>query len=851
LKKLLSKRRLLVACICVAALFAVRLPAWRLRAKVVRSIRAAVGRNVEVGSISIRFLPRPGFALQNLVIDDDPSFGAEPLLRAPEVTASVQITSLLRGHIQIAALSLTGASVNLARDAGGEWNLQDLLQRTSSISVAPTGSRGHASRFPYIEATGARINFKNGPEKLHFALADARFALWQDSENTWGMRLRARPIRTDENLFDTGMVAFNGSWQRSLVLPEMPFQLSFEWDRGEIGQISKLIYGNDKGWRGTATLSADIAGTSEDLKITSDASIDNFRAQDILSDKNLRLAAHCSTDYNLVARSLWNLECVAPSGDGRFELKGSASGLSGAGIRFSDYDLRLTSSDVPVASLLMFVRHARPGFAADLTAAGRTEANFQLSRVGLQPVRVQGSGELQQLVLASISSGASISVGAVPFSVLNDESTLRTRTFLYGSAPNKIKDFSPSAPDIASTGPKMEIGPFNVAMGRSTPLQIYAFVSPWGYQASIHGNAGIKRLLETAPILRIPVPAVNADGTSILDLKIVREWSGDRPKALGSVQLHSVSAQIRGLNDPLVIANANLTLTDEEVSVAVISASAAGATWRGSFELRRPCPAAQACELQFNLHTRELSAASLNQSFNPALREKAWYKFFSRDEDAPGYLLRARATGKVSADKLALGNTEWTHLTANVHLDAGRLSVSRLNGELLGGRVSADLDANFASQPPAYKGAGTLTGISMADVSELMHNAWIDGIGETKYRFTAAGRPLEQVLDSADLTASFSISRAAFPHIALTEQTGPLQAESFSGNVRLRDRQLTFSDTELDTAHRAYAVTGTASLKGALNLRLSTEGVSAFSITGTVLETRVATTPTTAASLKP
>ena len=78
-------------------------------------------------------------------------------------------------------------------------------------------SRKNCSRaqpFPYIEATRARINFKIGPEKTHFAFTDARFALWQESENSWGMRLKANPIRTDANLTDTGVINVTGMWQR-------------------------------------------------------------------------------------------------------------------------------------------------------------------------------------------------------------------------------------------------------------------------------------------------------------------------------------------------------------------------------------------------------------------------------------------------------------------------------------------------------------------------------------------------------------------------------------------------------------------------------------------------------------
>jgi len=105
-----------VVCILLLVLFVVRPRAGRLRGRVSASIAQAVGRHVEIGSLHLRFFPRPGFSLDNLVVRDDPGFGAEPLLRAPDVTAWLRVGALLHGRIEIASLSLSDASLNLTRD---------------------------------------------------------------------------------------------------------------------------------------------------------------------------------------------------------------------------------------------------------------------------------------------------------------------------------------------------------------------------------------------------------------------------------------------------------------------------------------------------------------------------------------------------------------------------------------------------------------------------------------------------------------------------------------------------------------------------------------------------------------
>src|SRR5271169_1294428 len=327
-----SKRRMVVAAaLLLLVLFLLRPGASRLKSRIASSISSGVGRPVEIGSVQLRLLPRPGFDLDNLVVYDDPAFGAEPMLRASEVTAALRLTSLLRGRLEIARLDLTEPSLNLVHAESGRWNLEALLERTAHIPLAPTGKAKTEPRpgFPYIQATSARINFKNGPEKKPYALTNADFSLWQDSENSWGVRLKAQPIRSDLNLNDTGVLRVNGTWQRAATLRETPLQFSVEWDRPQVGQITKLFSGNDQGWRGGVQLEVMLAGTPAKLTISSDASIQDFRRYDITSGDALRMTVHCDGQYSSLDHGLHEVMCNAPVGSGRITLKGDL-GLPGS-----------------------------------------------------------------------------------------------------------------------------------------------------------------------------------------------------------------------------------------------------------------------------------------------------------------------------------------------------------------------------------------------------------------------------------------------------------------------------------------------------------------------------------------
>src|SRR2546423_10522479 len=300
------------------ALFLIRPGAGRSRTRIVTAIGLALGRQVDVSSVHIRLLPHPGFDLENFVVHDDPAFSAEPVIRSQQVTAELRVTSLLRGRLEISRLSLTEPSLNLVRDRQGHWNLENLLERAAQIPVAPTKKANAEARpgFPYIEADRGRINLKLEQEKKPYALMAADFALWQELENVWGMRLKAQPVRMDFNLTDTGTVSVNGSWQRAATLRETPLQFTMEWTDAQLGQVSKLVSGKDKGWRGTVKLSATLSGTPADLNVETDASVQDFRRYDILGGGALRLAAQCTSRYSSVDHALSRLACRAPVADG-------------------------------------------------------------------------------------------------------------------------------------------------------------------------------------------------------------------------------------------------------------------------------------------------------------------------------------------------------------------------------------------------------------------------------------------------------------------------------------------------------------------------------------------------------
>src|SRR5260370_13956163 len=235
----------------------------RFQRRIATSISNSLGRPVHLDRVSLNLLPLPGFTLENLVVSEDPAFGREPIIRSNSVRRTLWISSLWRKQVEFSKISFTEPSVNLVHAANGRWNLEGILLQASRIEAAPTAQAkaGPAPRFPYIEATGARLNLKQEQEKLPLSLTDAEFALWLPSPQEWHLRLQARPARTDAYVSDARIGQLDGTLGPAASLRQVPLHLQGERRNAPLGDASRVLLGRDAGLRGELTLSAHIKRT--------------------------------------------------------------------------------------------------------------------------------------------------------------------------------------------------------------------------------------------------------------------------------------------------------------------------------------------------------------------------------------------------------------------------------------------------------------------------------------------------------------------------------------------------------------------------------------------------------------
>ena len=351
----------LIAVILIAALILTPplLNVNRLRLRIANKMSESLGRPVHLDKVTLNILPVPGFTLENLVVGEDPSFGYEPVIRADSVHATIRASSLWRHQVEFGTITFEAPSVNLVRRADGRWNFESILLHAEAANTAPTAQTGAgpAPRFPYIEATGARLNVKIDDEKKPFALTESDFALWQPSPQQWRLRVEARPARTDTNVSDTGVLTLEATLQRAARVADVPIELTAAWRRAPLGEASRVLIGFDAGWRGNLEATATINGTLGDATLNSTLNLTNLRRADFIPAKMLNLDVECNAHLVVPTALMREPSCTMPLNG-----KDPSAGLLAATAdsvdlaRLHSTGLRLGMSNVPDAWVVDWAR---------------------------------------------------------------------------------------------------------------------------------------------------------------------------------------------------------------------------------------------------------------------------------------------------------------------------------------------------------------------------------------------------------------------------------------------------------------------------------------------------------------
>ena len=474
------------------------------RHRITQSVSASLGRPVHIDSVTLNMLPMPGFTLQNFVVEDDPAFSAEPVIRAETVRVTLRVWSLWRRRVEFSRISLDDPSLNLVHRADGRWNIESILLQASRIQAAPTAQQGagDAPRFPYVEATGARVNVKMGLEKLPIALTEADLALWLTQPNQWRLRLEGHPARTNTAATDTGTVRVQGTLGKASAMADVPVDLLLEWRAAPLGGVSSVLLGRDAGFRGVMALQTTIQGTISNNNLDTLLDLEDVRRSDFVPQHTLEANIHCTAQAAATFHQITNLHCGWPS---ELLTNNAANGLQLSAdvpdvVHWQHTTGSATLTGAPLSGLLDALRLTSRRVSPDMTAAGE--------------------------IAAKISCCDAAKDG---WSTVSGHLDVPKATLLLGKATPFVDDAV--AADLADS--HIILHPVAVNFGAPQPAMLDANLNPNGLTLHLAGPVLRSRLMQLATALpqfgdgldpAIP-PAGSTDAPIRIDLVANRTWS--------------------------------------------------------------------------------------------------------------------------------------------------------------------------------------------------------------------------------------------------------------------------------------------------------------------------------------
>ncbi len=823
------QRLWLALAVAAAALAALLVPPMvsigRYKSRITELVSESLGRPVRLASVQMRLLPRPGFVLTDLTVEEDPAYGAEPVLHANTVTADIRLLSLWRGRLAISSISVDEASLNVVRTREGRWNLDPLFRTAAAHSER--GQEGKVQALPYLEATNSRVNIKNGLEKLPFSLVDADLSFWQAKPGEWHVRLRGQPARTDVSLdlADTGVVQLEASLRRAPELRRMPLHLDMEWRDAQLGQLSRLLVGSDPGWRGDLRGEMHLDGTADAAQVKIRLRATGVHRAEFAPVDALDFDANCGFVYHYSRRNLEDLACDSPLGDGHIRVNG---GLQGGVATQLSVELQR----IPVQAGLDLLRTLRSGIEDGLEAEGTVSGKLTYDRAAVAaPVPAARHGKIQPAKAHPVAEGP-----------LRGSLTVLGLKLSGGGLGKPIEVAKISVEPSAVTAGQTQALTAALALpaGGPAPLAVTVQLGLSGYQVTLRGPAALARMREMAQVAGIADTAglgAIAGDPATLDLSAEGPWlptpktlfsrvesrvepAGAEPIAgapeaveeaasdqlSGTVTLHDANWKPDALAGHVEIAQATLHLGGEALVWDPVVFSYGPVKGTASLQVPLDCAPEAPCPPRLEMHFAELDAGKLQAALLGAEKPNTLLSTLLKNLTTSKPAAWPRIDAGVRADALALGPVTLRDAAATLRILPAGAELTSFNAGVLGGKIHAT-GTLTQGEKPAYALDGDFEELNGAAVCQLLGLRCRGGAVEGNGKVELSGFTDKDLASSAKGTLHFEWRRGAIERAKGSEVPAALaRFDHWTADGAIGNGAVTLSGSQVQQARRKSAV---------------------------------------------
>jgi len=807
----------------------------RYQHRIAASISRSIGRQVHISSVKLRLLPLPGFEFSDFSVDEDPEFGAEPILHSDSVVAYPRLLSLWRGRLEVSRIHFDDASLNLVRDPNGAWNFASVLVQAAHIPNAPTGQRhaGSVPRFPYIEAENTRINFKEGNEKKPLSFLNSDLSISLAPGDAWELHFRAQPVRTDLNLSlaDTGVLRIDGTLRRAAMLGEMPLKLNVQWSGVPLGQLSRLMLGSDIGWRGGLDVEGEVGGTLELAQINTRLKVAGLHRSEFSAAHPLDVETSCRAAFRKKSRSLEDISCASPVGDGGLLLTGSIEEVQ----TLPQAQLTLAIHRVPAAAMLTGLQEVRSGLGAGVQAAGALDGHFHYtSQSGRLPL-ISGEMALDSLSLTPPDA---------------------SKPFLLG--PVRLRCESTAGGD-ATGAPGLLLQPVRLAMGAPVPVTVDGRFNSAGFDLHVSGATSLARLQAfktfgwlgwfgargPRSVAAGASPAVlgGGTGTATLDLAVRGKWllpvaDSDNPVASstvdGSIGIRNAELSTPYLSKPLTIVSAQAILSPTQIAWTNASIRYGKLEGQGTLEYPAMCLSNTPCVAHYSLLMPELDLAALQSTLLGGSGGSEFLRqFLDRIDRHP--VQWPDLSGSVQVGALSIGKLVVHDAVGAVDISGNAIKIRTLNGHVANGTMHLTGAVDASGEQPEYRLDVQVTNAAPSALANIFEERWGNGVANLSAQLRMSGFSAQDLAGSATGALHWDWSKGGFA----AEDPLPIDAEPFlhfdqwSGDATIADRNIKIVHSLLARGEDAIPLSGSISFDREIDIKGGSSAHS-FAVTGTL-----------------
>lgn len=671
--------------------------AGRYRKALRSSLESRLGRPVKLGAVSLRLLPHPGFSIQNVLIEEDPRFGSEPLARVDEMECDLGWRNIWGSRPNCWRIVLSHPVLNAVRDASGEWNLESFVHPGGAHPNAARETRRLPPRPLDIEVDHGRINFTVDSLKKPFALDGVEAHVqFSPAAGLVQFRVQATPVRTDVTMQPPGPFVFAGEWKPAPGL-NGPFQAHLTTQGALISGWFPLLLKWDPGIYGVVNASLRMTGSIHRIHTTGTVDISQLHLLDSLPPSSpMPMSITMDTEWDRDRRVVQIQNVSATISSSRLRMTGEV-----------DRSKRQTSLDVAVT-----IRQAR---LQDLVALANRLAkhptNIGVSGSVNGDVAIRGpwsqrqySGEVTVRSLDLRSHGVEAAAPEATLMLAGDVARLEpTHVRFNGGIEGSVQG------RVALPG-----GSGSAAPGASVRFADYEGVLTVP-RAPLASCVRLARLLRPGRFRD-----VDARGWASGVIRLTgRAWPFSHPSVEAEGDLSSARLLIAGLTEPVLISRFHATLKHGTIYAFPVSATVGQTTFTGWLRHSRT-PGAP---WTFDTRTRELDLDQASLWFSalgyrrpmpildliPGLRSLAMRVVAGRNVFAA-----VNAQGRFECPTLKFHALTFKNVRAGVTIAGRTARISNAGFDAARGNGRASAEVDFKQSPASIAAKFEIAGMRLS-----------------------------------------------------------------------------------------------------------------------------------------